>query len=114
MTWKNTLRKAPFNIGDAQHRRHEELNQQRNKLMSEFPEILEDFLDDELQQQIRQSPSAGSYSIFVKEVADYIVKLQMAGIKANDIIQLLKKEYNAQRVEIDDKGRIKFDGVVTL
>tara|TARA_R100001163_G_C4947050_1_gene116417 strand:- start:9 stop:353 length:345 start_codon:yes stop_codon:yes gene_type:complete len=114
MTWKDTLRKAPFNIGDAQHRRHDELHQQRQKLMKEFPEILEDFLDDELQEKIRYNPSAGSYTIHVQEVADAIKNLKNNGIKEIDIVQLLKKEYNAKRVEIDADGSIKFDGVITL
>ena len=114
MTWKDTLRKAPFNIGDAQHRRHGELSNQRKKLMEDFPEILEDFLDDELQEMIREKPSEGSYTIHVKEVADYIRKMKNSGIKEIDIIQLLKKAYNAKRVEIDADGAIKFDGVVTL
>ena len=114
MTWKDTLRKAPFNIGDAQHRRHDELNQQRQKLMEEFPEILEDFLDDELQEKIRHNPSAESYTIHVQEVADFIKKLKSSGINNSDLIQFLKKEYNAQMVEIDSDGAIKFSGVITL
>ena len=114
MTWKDTLRKAPFNIGDAQHRRHEELHQKRQTLMKEFPEILEDFLDDELKEMIREKPSSESYTIYVKEVADYIKKLKDSGIQNSELIQFLKKEYNAQRVEIDVDGAIKFDGVITL
>ena len=114
MTWKDTLRKAPFNIGDAQHRRHDELNQQRQKLMKEFPEILEECLDDVLQEKIRHNPSAESYTIHVQEVADFIKKLKSSGINNSDLIQFLKKEYNAQMVEIDSDGAIKFSGVITL
>ncbi len=82
--------------------------------MAEFPEILEDYLDDELQEMIREKPSADIYTINVKEVADYIRKMKNSGLSNLDIIQFLKKEYEAHKVEIHDDGTIKFEGVITL
>jgi CRISPR/Cas system CSM-associated protein Csm4 (group 5 of RAMP superfamily) len=114
MTWKNILRKAPFNIGDAQITRLEQMNADKKKALVAFINDLEDFLDDELQEKIRHNPNAESYTIHVKEITEAIKNLHNLGIENSDIIQLLKKEYNAQRVEIHTDGSIKFDGVITL
>jgi len=114
MTWKDTLRKAPFNIGDAQVTRLDNIKANKKKLLTEFTMILEDFLDDALRQEIQNKPESNSYSVYVKEVADAIRNLKNNGLQNSDIIPLLKKEYNVQSVEIDTDGEIKFDGVVTL
>ena len=56
MTWKNTLRKAPFNIGEVQSKRIEEMNAKKKQLLDLFPRVLETHLDPYLQKRYEISP----------------------------------------------------------
>ena len=114
MTWKDILRKAPFNIGDAQVTRLNELKDKKKELQNEFPQFLEDFLDDELQQKINHNPNVDRYTVYVKKVADKIKDLMANGFEVEEIEQIMQKEYNAKTVTIDNDGAITFEGVTTL
>jgi len=114
MTWKNILRKAPFNIGDAQVTRLDELQAKKKELQNEFPQFLEDYLDDELRQKINHNPNTDKYTVFSKKVADKINDLQKNGFTIEEIEQIMQKEYNAKTVTIDNDGAITFFGVITL
>ena len=113
MTWKNTLRKAPFNIGEVQSKRIEETNAKKKQLLDLFPRVLETHLDPYLQEEIRNKPNKDAYYIYVAEVANQIKHLENNGIKTSEIIQLLKDAYNAKDVAINSDGTIKFGGMTT-
>tara|TARA_S200002703_G_C3700632_1_gene215168 strand:+ start:397 stop:741 length:345 start_codon:yes stop_codon:yes gene_type:complete len=114
MTWKNTLRKAPFNINEAQAKQKYALTAEKNKLLEEFPKVLEDFLDDELRSEIEKKPNSDHYIVYSEEVADEIKNLKSHGVTHQEIEKLLKDEYKAKRVVMSPDGDIKFDGVIAL
>ena len=114
MTWKDTLRKAPFNINEAQARRRYDLTAEKNMLLEEFPKVLEDFLDDELRRQIEKNPNSDHYVVYSQEVADEIKNLKSHGVTHQEIEKILEDEYKAKRVAMSLDGDIKFDGVNTL
>jgi len=114
MTWKDTLIKAPFNINEAQARQRYNLTAEKNKLLEEFPKVLEDFLDDELRSEIEKNPNSDHYIVYVQEVADEIKNLKSHGVTHQEIEKLLKDEYKAKRVAMSPDGDIKFDGIDTL
>ena len=114
MTWKDTLRKAPFNIGEAQVRRNYDLVAARTELLNHFPKVLEEYLDEELRREIRDNPNEESYTVYVKELESELRNLRNNGIPLQEILKLMEKEYNAQKVTINDKGGIKFEGIITL
>lgn len=114
MTWKDTLRKAPFNIGEAQTRRNYDLKAARTELLNHFPKVLEEYLDEELSRKIRDNPNEERYTVYSRELESHIRNLTNNGITLREILKVMEEEYNAQKVTINDKGGIKFEGIITL
>tara|TARA_Y100000004_G_scaffold97479_1_gene109149 strand:- start:109 stop:456 length:348 start_codon:yes stop_codon:yes gene_type:complete len=106
MSWKNTLRKAPFDMGQAQDKRLNELKAKKEQLMNEFPKILEDFLDDEIREAINKDPNSGRYTVSATEVTEAVKNLKRNGVSHQEIEEYLKNAYKASRVKMSHPDAI--------
>ena len=104
--WKDTLRKAPFNMGEAQDNRLNELKAKKEQLMNEFPRILEHFLDDEIRAAIDKDPNSGKYTVSAQEVTGAVKNLRRNGISHQEIEEYLKDAYKANRVKMSHPDAI--------
>ena len=113
MTWKDTLRKAPFDTSVAQMDRNAEIRQERQKVLKDFPKLLERFIDERLRKKINNDPSADNHFLEMNDEFARIVNghLQKYGddMKA-ELEKLMEDAYNVQDVMIDNKIQ-RFRGI---
>ena len=116
MTWKDTLRKAPFDTGNVKREAQKYLEEDRKRRLKEFPKLLEEILDKRLENKIKDNPNADVIKIKVKSVSDLAMHLDNLlvdhNIKPSQLERIMEDEYNVDSVRINtDRTQITFKGL---
>ena len=113
--WKDTLRKAPFSGSERQKQYQDRDEGNRNKLKQHFPRTLKNLFDDIYDKAISKNPNYTSHKLSLPiGLRDYILQMKEAGIQENEIVSLLKNEYDAKQVAFDLDAGAYGTMVITL
>ena len=116
MTWKDTLRKAPFDTGRVKREAQRYFEEDRKRRLKEFPKLLEEILDKQLEDKIKDNPNADEIKIKVGRISDLGMHLDNLivdhNIKPSQLEQIMEDEYNVDSVRINtDRTEITFKGI---
>jgi len=116
MTWKNMLRKSPFDTGQVRRDALKELDKDKKRRLEEFPKLLEEILDNRLENAIKDNPNADEIKIKVKGTSDLAMHLDNLlldhNIKASQLERIMEDEYNVDSVRINtNRTEITFKGI---
>ena len=116
MTWKDTLRKSPFDTGQVRRDALKELDKDKKRRLKEFPKLLEEILDKQLENAIKDNPNADEIKIKVGRTSDLAMHLENLlldhNIKASQLERIMEDEYNVDSVRINsDRTEITFKGI---
>lgn len=103
--WKDTLRKAPFSGRDRQKKYQDANAQYRESLKQKFPRALENLFDDVYDKALSSNPNRPFYKLSMPSaLKGRIQEMLDAGIKHNEIANILTSEYDAEKVvfSLDD------------
>jgi len=103
MNWKDTLRKAPFSVGDEQGKVREERALEKKELLKELQLLLVKHVDKPFRNQIRQNPEARAYTLQLQNTPFFAELMRLAGrgLKNLDAEEYLEKEYDVEDIMID-------------
>ena len=103
MSWKDELRKAPFNIGIAQDNRTQQMKESRESLLRRLPKVLERNVDKKLREQINDNPNRIKYKVpLPAQMKMYHSELRSAGVDDKTIEEDIKELYEADMVRVLD------------
>lgn len=115
MTWKDMLRKSPFDTGEMRRESLKEVKENNKKRLEDFPNTLEIYVDKKLEDAIRSNPQSDKVEIKItvglRSAIDTLVE---NGIKVSKLEEIMEDEYNVDEVKItltDSKARITFRGI---
>tara|TARA_R100000734_G_C3295195_1_gene86459 strand:+ start:37 stop:381 length:345 start_codon:yes stop_codon:yes gene_type:complete len=103
MTWKDELRKAPFNIGQEQGVQMQNREDNKKKLLANLEHMLSKHVDRLLRAAVARNPTGNQYRVVMApQIKEFILKLRGAGISEDTIEEIMAKQYNAYRVTLGD------------
>tara|TARA_B100000963_G_scaffold361474_1_gene397082 strand:+ start:817 stop:1176 length:360 start_codon:yes stop_codon:yes gene_type:complete len=115
MTWKDTLRKAPFDTGQMRRDSLKNMKEKNQRRLEDFPNTLEIYVDEVLEEAIRTNPKSDTVEIKISVgLRSALNDLVENGIKISKLEQIMEDEYNVDDVRItltDSKARITFRGI---
>lgn len=103
MNWKDTLRKAPFSVGDEQGKVREERALKKKELLKELQLLLVKHVDKPFRNQIRQNPEARAYTLQLQNTPFFaeIMRLTGRGLPNLEIEEHIEDEYDVDDVVLD-------------
>ena len=99
MNWKDTLRKAPFSVGDEQGKAREELALKKKELLKELQLFLEQG-DEPFRNQIRRNPEARAYTLQLQNTPFFPKLMGLMG--GNKLKNLEVEEHLIDEYDVDD------------
>ena len=115
MTWKDMLRKSPFDAGEMRRESLKNIKEDNKRRLEDFPNTLEIYVDEKLEDAIRTNPKSDMVEIKVSVgLRTALNNLVEGGIKISELEQIMEDEYNVDDVRItltDSKARITFRGI---
>jgi len=101
MNWKDTLKKAPFNLGAEQEVGEKVQEQIKHGLLNKLHALLVKYIDEPLKEKIHRNPQEKTYTIKSDDFFIAIKQLLSRGLKNNDIEKYLEDEYDIDAVMLD-------------
>jgi len=103
MSWKDELRKAPFDIGQEKDVQFKNREADRKKLLEDLDHMLSKYVDKPLREQINRYPQGNQFRVaMAPQIKEFLQKLQGAGISDTKLETRMAIQYKANRVTIGD------------
>ena len=109
------LRKSPFDTGRVRRESLKEVKEKNKRRLEDFPNTLEIYVDDVLEEAISTNPTSDTVEIKISVgLKTALNNLVESGIKISKLEEIMEDEYNVDDVKItltDSKARITFRGI---